>query len=464
MDNDTIAAIATPFGEGGIGIVRISGPRSEKIALKLFKTKKGSLLKSHYLYYGEIINPRNNEVVDEVLLSIMRAPRSYTREDSVEINCHGGRQVLREILNLTLQEGARLPTPGEFTKRAFVNGRIDLTQAEAVVGLIKAETTSGLALASRQLKGKVSDKIKKIKKNVLSAAGLIEVLIDFSEEDIEETDGTSLYTAIKENISSAIEKASNLLSTYQDGKIYQAGVGLVVAGGPNVGKSSLINILLGEERVIVSPVAGTTRDVVEENININGIPLRVADTAGIHPSNDIIIETGCRLALEKIKQSDLVVLVIDSNKTVEENTLLSNNAFSFLLNQKKLIIALNKIDLDFKINIGFLKKIFPSGKIVKISVLCDKGIDKLKEVVVASVAARSIGEGSEPIIFLIRHKLALEKIISDLEKAGKLIKEKRLEFVAFELRKALDVLGEIIGETTTEDILENIFSQFCIGK
>lgn len=460
---DTIAAIATPLGEGGIGIVKISGPRSEDIALKLFRCKNKNLpLLSHYLYYGEVVDPESSLVLDEVLLVIMRKPYSYTKEDVVEINCHGGVLVLKEILNLTLRQGAVLAEPGEFTKRAFLNGRIDLNQAEAVISIIKSQTKAGFMLAAQQLTGSFSSEIKTLKEMLLSVIVSIEALIGFSEEEIEEFgDGED----IKKNIDLIKKNIDQLIFNCEMGKIYQAGVRLAIVGSPNVGKSCLLNVLLGEERAIVTPIAGTTRDTIEEIINIKGVPVKIIDTAGISSPLDEIIKMGMLLTGKKLEKSDLVILVVDGSRVFSEDDFLNYKKIRSLIQKKALIIAFNKIDLGIKVDVGHIKKMFPGGKIVNISALCGLGIDDLREIIFSLIIQNKtdIGEGS--VLSQVHQKDVLEK-------AGNLIKSAELglrscdpyEYVVYNLKKALEYLGKVVGETTSKEILNGVFSRFCVGK
>jgi len=458
LTDDTIAAIATPVGLGGIGIIKISGPRSSEIAAQLFRPRNASPpFKSHYLHYGEIVDPDKKHVVDEVLLSLMAKPRSYTGEDVVEINCHGGHLVLKEVLEIVLRAGARPAEPGEFTSRAFINGRIDLTQAEAVIDLIESQTPLSLKLASSQLKGALSQEINALKEELLDMLALLEAAIDFPEEDIEFVSSSRLASQA-DRLVSRIEK---LLNSYAEGRLYREGVSTIIAGKPNVGKSSLFNVLLGEERTIVTPLPGTTRDFVEEIIVVDGIPLKVVDTAGLGHPADRIEEEGVRRTKDKLDRADLVLLVIDNSAELDEQdeVLLSS------IRGKRGVVVLNKIDLPGKASLDKIKDFLPATQIVSTSSLHKTGFEKLKEVVASTLITHARLQPSTPVISNLRHKLILEKTLKLTFSAREgLQKSIPPEFVASDLQTALHHLGEITGQTTPEEVLEQIFSRFCVGK
>jgi len=458
ITDDTIAAIATPIGTGGIGIIKVSGSKAIEIATQIFRPRNVSPpFKSYHLYYGEVIDPYQGYTIDEALLSFMAKPRSYTREDVVEINCHGGYLVLQEILELVLKVGARLAEPGEFTKRAFINGRIDLSQAEAVVDLIESKTSLSLKYASSQLKGTLSQEISALKRGVVEVLSLLEVSIDFPEENLEIAPSSRLIVQT-DYLISRIEK---LLNTYIEGKFYREGVSTIIAGKPNVGKSSLFNVLLGEERTIVTPVPGTTRDFIEEIINIKGIPLKIIDTAGLRDPSDRIEEEGIRITKDKLDQADLILLVIDSSVELDEKdeTLLS------AVKGKRAVVVCNKIDLPRKVSVDLVQRWFSSSQVVLISALFKTGIEQLKEVVASLLVSHTSSLPSYPLISNLRHKLALEKALSPMQSAREsLQKNVPYEFTASDLQAALHYLDEITGRTTPEDILNQIFNRFCIGK
>ena len=458
VTDDTIAAIATPIGIGGIGIIKISGPKATEIATQIFRPRNVSLpFKSHHLYYGEVVDSQGSYAIDEALLSFMAKPRSYTREDVVEINCHGGYLVLREILELILKAGARLAEPGEFTKRAFINGRIDLTQAEAVVDLIESKTSLSLKYASSQLKGIISQEINALKRELVEMLSILEASIDFPEEDLEVATPSHLISQT-DHLISRVEK---LLSTYNEGRLYREGVSTIIAGKPNVGKSSLFNALLGEERTIVTPVPGTTRDFIEEIINIKGIPLKIIDTAGLRDPADRIEEEGVRITKDKLDQADLIILVIDSSVKLDEQ----DEALLSTLRGKRAVVAYNKIDLPRKASLEKTPRGLSGVQVVLISALYKTGIEELKEAIVSLLITHARSLPSCPIISNLRHKLILEKVLALTQSVREgLQKNIPHEFTASDIQAALNSLGEITGHTTPEDILDQIFSRFCIGK
>ncbi len=458
-ENDTIVAIATPHGESGIGIVRISGPLSEKVATRLFRPKKKlSRLKSHHLYYGEIIDPENGNPLDEVLLALMRKPKTYTREDVLEINCHGGYLVLRRVLEVVLgQGGVRLAEPGEFTKRAFLNGRIDLSQAEAVVDVIRAKTAKSLKIANQQLKGDLSHEIEGLRERVVRSLASVEALIDFPDEEIDVDEDV-----IRGDLEGAQRKAGKLIASYEEGKIYRDGVSVGIVGKTNVGKSSLLNVLLRENRAIVTPIPGTTRDVIEEAVNIQEIPIRLVDTAGIRRASNAIEREGVRLAKGKVSEADMVILVIDGSRSLDKY----DWEIIDEVKEKNKVVAVNKTDLPIKTSVEQVQALLPNTRAVEISALRNWGIDALKESIYCTVTGDGVGrEAGEVVVANARHKRALEESLESLRRAKEGIEGGvPIELVALELRSCLDHLGEIRGETTAEEVLERIFSQFCIGK
>lgn len=453
----TIAAISTPVGEGGIGIVRLSGTDALNIVEKIFKNNKKKSLKelqTYTLHYGRIIEPETNEIIDEVVLSIMKSPKSYTREDVVEINCHGGIIPLKKTLELVIKLGARLAEPGEFTKRAFLNGRIDLAQAEAVVDIIKAKTDLALKMSMEQLKGGLSSKIENISNELKELLAFLEASIDFSEDDIEELSNEEKIKRIKK----IIDELERLINSAEYGKIIKDGIKVVIAGKPNVGKSSLLNVLLKEDRAIVTSIPGTTRDSIEETILINEIPIKLIDTAGIRETENIIEIEGVKRSKNKLESADLILLVLEGSSCLDKED------FSILseIKNKNTIVVINKIDLYQKIEAEKLDSI----KIVRISALKEIGIDELKKAIVSEVFAGNIPVTDGGIIVTnLRHKIALEDAMKFLMFCLKDLKGGLSEeFICISLRSALDSLGEIIGRITTEDILNIIFSKFCIGK
>jgi len=456
---DTIAAISTPLGTGGIGIVRISGPRSLAIAERLFRRRgKGRpTLFSRRFYTGEILHPADGRVLDEVLLVYMASPKTYTREDVVEIQCHSGILVLQEILQAVLASGARLAEPGEFTKRAFLNGRLDLAQAEAVIDLIQAKTRRSLEIAHGQRAGRLSGEVDALQDDLLDFLALLEAEIDFPEEGLPEVSREELRRRLMVN-RSGLEA---LLRTYEEGKLYREGLAVVIAGRPNVGKSSRLNSLLREERAIVTAIPGTTRDVIEETLNLSGIPLRIMDTAGLRRAQDAIEEEGVRRTRERLSQADLVIWVVDGSEplTPEDLDLLA------LLGPRRTAIALNKNDLPRGFPPESLRERIPEAPLVSISALRGSGIEILKDEIRRMILAGKTESPGEILLSNLRHKQALEKARQALEQAlESLTAGLSAEFVSLDLREAQRALGEIVGTHTSEDILERIFSQFCVGK
>jgi len=456
--DDTITAISTPLGEGGIGIVRVSGKDAIKIADKIFRGKlPPSQMSSHTVHYGEIINPQTAEVIDEVLLTVFREPKSYTAEDLVEISCHGGYLVLSKVLEQALNCGARLAEPGEFTLRAFVNGRIDLSQAEAVAELIRSKTDLGHKLALRHLKGDLSEKINSYRDRLIDILARIEVEIDFSEEDIEPIDKKEALREME-----SIEKdLESLLATYHDGKILREGLNVVIIGKPNVGKSSLLNALLKEDRAIVTSIPGTTRDIISEYANFKGIPVRLVDTAGYRISKDTIELEGIRRTKIEMSEADIILLAIDTSLEVEAEDL----ELEEQIKNSKYLIVLNKIDIGSDDLVKRNEEKFKDKPKVKVSALKGDGIENLKEVIVSCAMTLKKDQTQGVILSSLRHKDALTRAKKSLSLAkDSLQKNLSPEFVALDLKSALDAIGEVIGKTVTEDILNKIFSEFCIGK
>jgi tRNA modification GTPase len=458
-EEETIAAISTPFGESGIGIVRMSGSLAEPIAKKIFKPKKDqSYFISHHFHYGEIIDKKSGNPVDEVLIVLMKSPKTYTREDIVEIHCHGGYFILQKILELLLKEGARMAQPGEFTKRAFLNGRIDLTQAEAVIDLIRAKTQTSLEIANQQLRGWLYREMTELKGRLIEHLALIEAHIDFPEEEIEPI----ALDEMKQDLIGIIQTLEEWISSYEEGKIFREGISCAIIGKTNVGKSSLLNVLLKEERAIVTPIPGTTRDVIEEVLNIHGIPVRLMDTAGLRKPADSIEQEGVRRAKERVADSDFVLLMLDGSRALDED----DKEIVKEIHGKKKVVAINKNDLPLKISLEDVKRLFPEDPIISISALKNKGIDDLKQAIYTSLVHRNVRATPEHLIVAnIRHKTALAQARNNLFNAMKGLEEGiSLEFIAFEIRSALEALGELVGETAPEEVLNRIFEQFCIGK
>ncbi len=458
--DDTIAAIATAPGEAGIGIVRISGEKSIEIADKIFKSKENKRLsryKPRRITYGYIIDPNKKEKIDEVLVSYMKSPSTYTREDTVEINCHGGMISVKKILELVLQSGARIADPGEFTKRAFLNGRIDLAQAEAIMDLVSAKTEKGFDVALNQLEGFLSKEVSEIRKRLLEMLAHIEVSIDFAEEDIDEI---TLNTLLES--SSEIEKnIQKLLDTSHTGKIIREGLSTVIVGKPNVGKSSLLNALIRESRAIVTDVPGTTRDIIEEHFSIKGIPLRLIDTAGIRETEDVVERIGVERSKELFNLADLIIVVLDASGDLTKEDL----EIMDLIGSKKALIIINKTDLPQKLNVDEVKDIIKDKDIIEISILENIGIEKIEDALVNMVYQGEVKAKDSMLVTNVRHKNALERALKSIKDGIKAIKEQLpLDFIEVDIRDAWEALGEITGDTVEEDLLDHIFENFCIGK
>jgi tRNA modification GTPase len=452
--DDTIAAISTPAGQGGIGIVRLSGKDAIKIADRIFRSSKKHRInktRSHRILYGHILDPDSKELVDEVLISVMKAPRTFTREDIIEINCHGGAVSIRRVLQLVIDNGARLANPGEFTQRAFLNGRIDLAQAEAVLDVINSRTVESQKTAVNQLKGNLSGKIRKIREELIDLAALVETYIDFPEEDMEPLSLKDMHNRSLK-ISKALEK---LIDSAKYGLILREGLRTAIVGRPNVGKSSLLNALVEKDRAIVTEAPGTTRDIIEEYLHIQGLPLRIMDTAGIRSVEDIAEKEGVRRSLSAIEDADLVLLVLDGSEPLHE----TDKELIDKSKNKKRIPVINKIDLSQKLKIDNLKK-----DSVKISAKNGTGLSRLKNKILTTALNGNTGSNTEAVTN-IRHVHALEKTLASLHAfREEMHKRTSPEFLSVELREALDAVGEIIGITTPDDILKRIFSSFCIGK
>ncbi|OFI05395.1 tRNA modification GTPase MnmE [Clostridium acetireducens DSM 10703] len=455
---DTIVAISTVLGEGGISIVRLSGDNALKIVSEIFKGKKGRKLddiKPYTMRYGHIVEKETGDILDEVLVSYMKAPRSFTAEDTVEINCHGGVVATKKILEEVIKSGARLAEPGEFTKRAFLNGRIDLSQAEAVIDIIRSKTDIAMKSAVQQSEGKLSKKINLIRNKLLELIAHIEATVDYPEEDLEEMTAEKVSNKLED----IIDEMKNILSNADEGKIIREGLNVVIVGKPNVGKSSLLNELVSENRAIVTDVPGTTRDVIEEFINIEGIPIKVVDTAGIRETEDLVEKIGVKKSKEKIKEADLVILMLDVSRKLDEEDIEIIN----FIKDKKSIILLNKCDLNDKISIEDIKS-FDTSYVFKTSVKEGIGLDKIKSSI-KNLFFKGEIKGKDIIVTNARHKNALIKAKSSCDAALDSLKNTlAVDLASIDIRNAWLSLGEITGETLEEDIIDKIFSEFCLGK
>lgn len=455
---DTIAAIATVLGEGGISIIRVSGEKSLDIVRNIFRDKNGRALediKPYTMKYGFIIEKETGDVLDEVLISFMKGPRSFTAEDTVEINCHGGVIATKKILEEVIKSGARVAEPGEFTKRAFLNGRIDLSQAEAVIDIIRAKTELSMKSAVQQSEGRVSREINKIRGKLLEIIAHIEATVDYPEDDLEEMTAEKVST----RLNTVIDEVNEILSTADEGKIIREGLNTVIVGKPNVGKSSLLNSLLMEKRAIVTEIPGTTRDVIEEYINIEGVPIKVIDTAGIRETEDVVEKIGVEKSKEKINEADLIILMLDLSRELDDE----DREIIQYIKDKKYIILLNKTDLGGKIDRGDISTL-NSQYIIETSAKTGQGLDKLKDCI-KELFFKGEVKSKDLIITNTRHKEALIRAKENCIQAIDALKNTlAIDLASIDIRNAWSNLGEITGDTIEEDIIDKIFSEFCLGK
>lgn len=458
MIKETIAAIATGMSNSGIGIIRMSGPEAISIADGIFVSVRKNLkltdAATHTVHYGNIVYEDN--IIDEVLIIIMKAPNSYTREDVVEIDCHGGVYVMKKILDILIKSGARTAEPGEFTKRAFLNGRIDLTQAEAVIDIINSKNKYALSNSVKLLNGKLSEQITEIRKDLINNIAYIEAALDDPEHISLDNYGDKLLITVD----NYIDKVDNLIKTVDNGKIFTQGVKTVIIGKPNAGKSSILNILAGYDRAIVTDIAGTTRDTIEEQINLAGITLNLVDTAGIRNTKDIVEEIGVNKAKELVEEADLILYVVDSSTELDEN---DYNILNIIKNRKT-VILLNKSDLDTVTDADSISKITDS-KVISVSAKDNTGLDELSETIVKLFASGEIDYNDEVYVSGERNKEALEETLESLKLVKKSINEGLPEdFYTIDLMNAYEQLGKITGESVEDDLVNEIFSKFCMGK
>ncbi|WP_313803097.1 tRNA uridine-5-carboxymethylaminomethyl(34) synthesis GTPase MnmE [Cytobacillus sp.] len=461
MEFDTIAAISTPMGEGAIAIVRLSGDQAIAIADKLFKGMGGKRLQtvsSHTIHYGQIIDPKTEQVAEEVMVSVMKGPKTFTKEDVVELNCHGGIVSVNRVLQLLLTNGARLAEPGEFTKRAFLNGRIDLSQAEAVMDLIRAKTDRAMNLALGQMEGRLSKLIQKLRQEILETLAHVEVNIDYPEyDDVEEMSHRMLLekgTYVKEEI-------EKLLRTSQQGKILRDGLSTVIVGRPNVGKSSLLNSLVHENKAIVTDIPGTTRDVIEEYVNVRGVPLRLLDTAGIRETEDIVERIGVERSRQVLKEADLILLVLNYSEPFTKE---DENLFK-AVEGMDVIVIVNKTDLPQVIDMEQVQELSKNHKLVTTSLLEDKGVDELEEAIASLFFEGSIEAGDLTYVSNTRHIALLNQALHSIEEAIQAVEMGTpIDIVQIDLTRTWEILGEIIGDSVHESLIDQLFSQFCLGK
>ncbi|MDV0312772.1 tRNA uridine-5-carboxymethylaminomethyl(34) synthesis GTPase MnmE [Staphylococcus aureus] len=459
MDLDTITSISTPMGEGAIGIVRLSGPQAVEIADKFYKGKH--LLNdvpSHTINYGHIIDPESKEVVEEVMVSVLRAPKTFTREDIIEINCHGGILTINRVLELTMTYGARMAEPGEFTKRAFLNGRIDLSQAEAVMDFIRSKTDRASKVAMNQIEGRLSDLIKKQRQSILEILAQVEVNIDYPEyDDVEDATTEFLLEQSKE----IKQEINRLLDTGAQGKIMREGLSTVIVGKPNVGKSSMLNNLIQDNKAIVTEVAGTTRDVLEEYVNVRGVPLRLVDTAGIRETEDIVEKIGVERSRKALSQADLILFVLNNNEalTQEDYTLYE------VVKNEDVIVIVNKMDLEQNIDINEVKDMIGDTPLIQTSMLKQEGIDELEIQIRDLFFGGEVQNQDMTYVSNSRHisllKQARQTIQDAIDAAESGVP---MDMVQIDLTRTWEILGEIIGETASDELIDQLFSQFCLGK
>lgn len=452
----TIAAISTAPGIGGIGIIRMSGENCFEVLEKIFKQKNPQNIediKGYTIKYGNIVD--KDEIVDEVLVSFFKAPKSYTAENMCEINSHGGIVIVNKILDLCIKNGAEVAEPGEFTKRAFLNGRIDLSQAEAVIDVINAKTDKEAKISMEQLEGSLSSKIEEIRKIIISVMADIEATIDYPEYDLEEVTNTKILNVLNE-VDKLLE---SLEKSFYNGKILREGISTAIIGRPNAGKSSLLNVILNEERAIVTDIEGTTRDTIEEYISIDGVPLKIIDTAGIRTASDEVEKIGVSKAIEIAKKSDIIVAIFDSNRELNEE----DDKILELLKDKNAIIILNKSDLEKKINTSKIDKL--NKPIVEISTKTRAGIEEFYEEISKMFKLKEIANDGETIVTNVRHKNIIINSRKNLQKAREtILSNMPIDIISTYLKEIIEELGKITGETVTEDVINEIFSKFCLGK
>lgn len=459
MDFDTITSISTPMGEGAIGIVRLSGPQAIEIGDKLYKGKyKLAEVDSHTINYGHIVDPETNEVVEEVMISVLRAPKTFTREDIIEINCHGGILTINRVLELTMTHGARMAEPGEYSKRAFLNGRIDLSQAEAVMDFIRSKTDRASKVAMNQIEGRLSDLIKRQRQSILEILAQVEVNIDYPEYDDVEDATTEFLLEQSKNIKAEIDK---LLETGAQGKIMREGLSTVIVGKPNVGKSSMLNNLIQDNKAIVTEVAGTTRDVLEEYVNVRGVPLRLVDTAGIRDTEDIVEKIGVERSRKALSQADLILFVLNYNEplTKEDRTLFE------VIENEDVIVIVNKTDLAQQLNIEEVQEMIGNKPLIQTSMLKQEGIDELENQIRDLFFGGDVQNQDMTYVSNSRHIALLKQARHAIQDAIDAAESGvPMDMVQIDLTRTWEILGEIIGESASDELINQLFSQFCLGK
>ncbi|WP_338486884.1 tRNA uridine-5-carboxymethylaminomethyl(34) synthesis GTPase MnmE [Ruoffia tabacinasalis] len=455
---DTIAAIATALGESAIGIVRLSGDEAIEIASKIFKGKNLNNVDSHTINYGHIIDPETGKVIDEVMVSVLKAPRSYTTEDSVEINSHGGIMAIQRVLEVVLANGARLAEPGEFSKRAFLNGRIDLSQAEAVMDLIQAKTDKAMDASMNQLQGSLSTKIRSLRQEMLDTLAQVEVTIDYPEyDDVEEMS----LKQLNETAVHVKEQIQKILHQAQHGRLFRDGINTAIIGRPNVGKSSLLNRLTGLEKAIVTDIEGTTRDTIEEYVNVRGVPLRLIDTAGIRQTDEVVERIGVERSRKVMEEADLVILILNQAQALQEVDI---ELLELTKNQNR-IILLNKQDLEPKLTHADLEPYIQDADLIATSMLEESGIDELETQIEQRFFSGEIKSGDVNYLLNTRHTQLLRQAISSLDEVLESTEMMLpVDLIQMDFTRAWDLLGEITGDSVQDELLNKLFSQFCLGK
>lgn len=467
----TIAAISTAYGESGIGIVRMSGPDAKEIASRIFVPYKGSNASQNQkqspagafafvprqLHYGHIVDPKTGETVDEVLCVFMKAPHTYTGEDLAEIQCHGSTASMRRILSICLENGAEMAERGEFTKLAFLNGRIDLAQAEAVIDVIKAKTDRGLETAVSQMQGKLSEKVKAVRQQLLDLLVLLTVNMDYPDEDIE----VATYGKIEESLESIRSGISTLLENADEGKILREGLSVAIVGKPNVGKSSLMNLFLGEHRSIVTDIPGTTRDTIEEQISLRGIPLRLTDTAGIRETSDVVEAIGVDRSKDAFNKADLILLLLDSSRPLSEEDISLMKAAQ----ERPCIAVLNKTDLAPCVSEKDIKEYLKTAQIISTSLLNDEGTEQLKDAMEALITGGKVRREEDILVSNTRHIQLLKNALGEVREALSMTRTREaMDFLEVNANAAFQYLGEITGDTASGEIIDEVFARFCLGK
>lgn len=458
MITDTIGAISTPLGEGGIAVIRVSGPDAIPTVDRLFQTKtRLSEADTHTVHYGHILDPETKERVEEVLVTLMRGPRSFTTEDVVEVSCHGGLISVKKVLGLILEQGVRLAEPGEFTKRAFLNGRIDLTQAEAVIDLIRAKSDRAFKVALKQVEGTLSRQVKELRYQLVELMAHIEVNIDYPEHDVEELTGSF----IRERCTQAIERIEQLLKTAEQGKVLREGIVTAIVGRPNVGKSSLLNAMAQENKAIVTDIPGTTRDIIEEIVNVNGIPLKLLDTAGLRETTDLVEQIGVEKSRTALSDADLIILVLNQSEPLHED----ERALLDQIADRQTIVVMNKSDLPSQLDEAYLRDRVAEDRLVRMSVREGHGLDALERAISAIFFSGELESGDLTYVSNVRHIHLLKQAKRALED-GRTSSESGvpIDLIQIDIRNAWESLGEMIGDSVGDSLIDQIFSQFCLGK